>query len=295
MQNFKLVFIVSILSILLLAACSETDEKDLQPKITVSILPQKYLTERITGNNFRVSVLVPPGASPETYEPTPRQMRDLANSLLYFRTGYIEFERTIFKNVQEQNIDLRLVDTARGMDLIAADKVDHGDHVHLSGVDPHIWLTLPGVRIQLKNMVEAIIEADPENKDYYLYNYNTFKDELNELHSELTEKFIDLKRRTFLVFHPALGYFARDYGLTQISIEQEGKNPTPANMRKIVDIAREKGLRDVFIQMEFERDNARAVARELGGDVIEIDPLSENWMENFKKIADKLYEVLNKK
>lgn len=286
--------IIAVIVSMLLTACSERGQKDTQPSITVSILPQKYLTERITGNNFTVNVLVPPGASPETYEPTPKQMQDIAESRIYFRIGYIDFERTIIRNLQDQNNDLKFVNTSEGMDLITAGITEHGDHVHLQGVDPHTWLSVPGVKIQLENMLTAIVDIDPENKDYYWNNYNEFNNELDSLHKELTGKFSNIKRKTFLIFHPALAYFARDYGLSQISIEHEGKNPTASNMKQIVDIAREENIRDIFIQMEFERDNARAVARELGGEVIEIDPLSADWMENFKDIADKLYQVLNR-
>lgn len=288
------ILIFSALFILIQLSCSGPVQKDTEPSVMVSILPQKYLVERITGDNFRVNVLVPPGASAETYEPTPRQMQDVANSVIYFRIGYMEFENTVIRNLQRQNSRLNFVNTAAGVDLIASEIVEHGDHFHLSGVDPHIWLSIPAVKIQLDNILDAIIEADPENSRVYQDNYNIFVKELDELHATITEKLSDIKRRTFLIFHPALGYFARDYDLNQVSIEEEGKNPTAANMRKIVDIAREEGLRDVFIQMEFERDNATAIARELGGNVVEIDPLSENWLENMKLITEKLHEVLNK-
>lgn len=266
-------------------------ERD-KPVITVSIVPQKYFVERIAGDRFDINILVPPGAEPETYEPTPRQMQEVANSLVYFRIGYIEFERTVLRNLGTAGNGPLVVNTAYGMDLIAADIVDHGDHVHLYGVDPHIWLTAPGVKIQAGNMLDALVEADPDNAPLYNENYNNFALELDRLHAELTGKLNGLSRRTFIVFHPALGYFARDYDLTQISIEEEGKNPTVANMRKVVDIARQEGISDVFIQMEFERENARAVARELGGDVIELKPLSANWSANMREMADKIYEVL---
>ncbi len=281
-----------MLLILLLAACGEGVQKRDKPVVTVSILPQKYFVEKIAGDRFDINVLVPPGAEPETYEPTPRQMQEVANSLVYFRIGYIEFERTFLRNLRTAGNGPLVVNTADGMDLIAADIVDHGDHVHLYGVDPHIWLTAPGVKIQAGNMLEALVEADPDNAPFYTENYNSFAGELDWLHAELTDKFSDLGRRTFIVFHPALGYFARDYDLTQISIEEEGKNPTVANMRKVVDIARQEGISNVFIQMEFERENARAVARELGGDVIELRPLSANWSANMREMADKIYEVL---
>lgn len=290
-RSFQLSLVVTII---VLAACTQTVHQDARPTISVSILPQKYLTERIAGDNFKINVLVPSGSSAETYEPTPRQMQDAANSVLYFRIGYLEFERTLVRNIQAQNTNLRFVNTSEGINLIAAEIADHGDHVHLYGVDPHTWITVTGVRMQAENMLEAIIDADPDNKEQYLENYNIFIEELDQLHAELKKKFSDVKRRAFIIFHPALGYFARDYGLTQISIEQEGKNPTAANMRQIIDIAREEGIRDVFIQMEFELDNALVVARELGGEVIEINPLSENWMDSMTEIADKLFEVLNK-
>lgn len=292
MVRIKLLYIILIV-IIFMAACSERTSKDVQPTISVSILPQKYFTERIAGDNFRINVLVPRGASPETYEPTPIQIQDVANSLIYFRIGYIESERTISANIQQQNSDVVFINTAEGMDMIAAEIVDHGNHVHLYGVDPHTWMTIPGVRIQLENMLTAIIDADPENKDYYKDNYNKFLQELDQLHLSFTEKFSDTKRKTFLVFHPVLGYFARDYDLTQLAIEQDGKSPTTANMREIIDRAEEENIKDVFIQLEFERESAGTVARELGGEVIEIDPLNENWLENIKDTAEKLYEALN--
>ncbi|TVR73077.1 MAG: zinc ABC transporter substrate-binding protein [Marinilabiliales bacterium] len=284
--------ILPLLLILLLAACGGGMQERDKPVITVSIVPQKYFVERIAGDRFDINILVPPGAEPETYEPTPRQMQEVANSLVYFRIGYIEFERTVLRNLGTAGNGPLVVNTAYGMDLIAADIVDHGDHVHLYGVDPHIWLTAPGVKIQAGNMLDALVEADPDNAPLYNENYNNFALELDRLHAELTGKLNGLSRRTFIVFHPALGYFARDYDLTQISIEEEGKNPTVANMRKVVDIARQEGISDVFIQMEFERENARAVARELGGDVIELKPLSANWSANMREMADKIYEVL---
>ncbi len=285
---------IPLLFLFLLAACTGGMPEDDRPVVTVSILPQKYFVERLAGDKFNVNVLVPPGAEPETYEPTPRQLREVANSLVYFRIGYIEFERTVLRSLNQHGNGPLVVNTAEGVDLIAADIVDHGDHVHLYGVDPHIWLTAPGVRIQAANMLAALVKADPDNTRFYTDNFNSFSEDLDRLHEELTTKFSKLKKRTFIVFHPALGYFARDYDLTQISIEEEGKNPTPANMRKIIDIARQEDIRDVFIQMEFERDNAMTVARELGGDVIELKPLAANWSENMKEMAEKLYDVLDR-
>ena len=277
-----------------LAACSGSDTVDDRPVITVSILPQKYMAEKIAGDRYRINVMVPPGASPETYEPAPGQMRDVANSLLYFSIGYIEFERTMLNGILAGNSNLIAVNTAQGMEMIAAETVAHGDHFHHYGVDPHIWLSIPGVRIQAGNMTEAMVAADPDYKDLYLENYEKFVEELDQLHARVTEKLSNASRRSFLIFHPALGYFARDYVLTQIGIEEEGKNPTAASMKSVIDVARSEGLKDVIIQMEFERENASAVARELGGTVIGIDPLSEEWFKTMEDIAEKISLILNR-
>ena len=279
--------------ILLFAGCGVETGQDDRPVVSVSILPQKYFVERIAGDNFRVNVLVPPGASPETYEPTPGQIRDVANSLFYFSIGYIDFERTILNNVLSGNSGPVRINTSEGMDLIASEIVDHGDHVHLYGVDPHIWVSIPGAKVQVRNITAALIQADRKNKEFYLENFASFNDEIDALHASFTEKFGNAERNTFLVFHPSLGYFARDYQLEQIAVEQDGKSPTAANMRKIVDLASQEGIRDIFIQMEFERESAKAVARELGGDVIEIDPLSENWLKTMEELGEKMYAVLN--
>jgi zinc transport system substrate-binding protein len=289
----RVLHLFSMLLILAGVSCSSPVSVDSRQTIMVSILPQKYLAERITGDRFRIEVLVPPGASAETYEPTPRQIQDVANSKLYFGIGYMEFENTIVRNLRAQNTGVRFINTAEGVDLIAAEIVDHGDHAHLFGVDPHIWLSVSEVKVQVENMLEAVIDADPGNSSYYRENFLEFSRELDELHAGFINKFSDVKRRTFLIFHPALGYFSRDYDLNQVSIEDEGKSPTAANMRRVVDIARSEGIKDVLIQMEFERESARAVARELGGDIVRIDPLAENWMENISAIAETLYEILN--
>ncbi|MFP4366218.1 MAG: metal ABC transporter solute-binding protein, Zn/Mn family [Bacteroidales bacterium] len=290
----RYIILIPVFLMLIFAGCSGGTSVDDRPAVTVSILPQEYMVKRIAGDNFRINVLVPPGASPETYEPTPGQMRDVANSSLYFRIGYIEFERTVLNNIQLQNNELMVINTAEGVDLIAGEIVEHDDHVHLYGVDPHIWLSIPAVKVQVRNITESLIKKDPDNKDLYAANSSEFVKEMDQMHESFTERFEGTDRKTFLIFHPALAYFARDYGLNQISIEEEGKNPTASNMKKIIDLAREEGINDVFIQLEFERENAMAVARELGGEVIEIDPLSADWKGNMEVIAEKLHNTLTK-
>ncbi len=290
----KLIILATVAA-LLAGSCSPAekgeDEKDM---LTVSILPQKYFVEQIAGDNFDINVMVPRGASPETFEPAARQMKEAANSKAFFITGHLLFEKTLMKNIKSQNKDVKFVDTSRDVELIADDVADHGDHAHIHGADPHIWISLKEAEAQLSVILETIAEIDPDNEQYYRDNHERFISKIRALDEELTSRFKNAKGNSFLIYHPALSYFARDYGLQQISVEDHGKSPTPSHMKKIIDSARKKGLKDVFIQKEFERDNARAVARELGGDVIEVDPLSENWLENMEDMAEKILATLNR-
>ncbi len=284
----------AILAAIFLTGCSQGEMSDEKPVLTVSILPQKYFAEQIAGDNFKVNVLVPSGSGPETYEPTPRQIRDAANSKAVFITGHLLFEQTMIKNLKSRDEAVLFVDTSEGVDLIADDIVDHGDHVHIHGVDPHIWVSLREAKTQVETIAETIISVDPENEEIYRKNLRNLISGIEDLDERLTEKFRSAPKSSFLIYHPALSYFARDYGLTQISIEYAGKSPTPAHMKKTIDLAREKGLRDVIIQKEFERSSAKTVASELGGDVIEIDPLAENWLENMAEIGKKILKALNR-
>ncbi len=285
-------FILIVLSILIISSCAPRESAGEEDTLTVSILPQKYFVEQIAGENFKVNVLVPSGSSPETYEPAPRQIRDAANSKAIFITGHLLFEQTMIRNLRTSD-DVRFVDTSEGVDLIADNFVDHGDHVHIHGVDPHIWLSLREIKPQLKNITETVVSIDPENEEFYRENHRKFLSRIEDLDKKLSEKFRNSGKRAFLIYHPALSYFSRDYGLIQISVEAAGKSPSAAHMKEVIDIAREKGLKDVFIQQEFERSNAKTVANELGGNVIELDPLAENWLENMKSMGEKILEALN--
>lgn len=280
-----------IIVILVTASCSQvpTNEK---PSITVSILPQKYFVQRIVGDKFNIHVITPPGANHETYEPVPRQMKSLSESVLYFANGYLMFEDYLMKKMGNE-LKARMVDLSEGIDLIASDVVEHGDHVHLHGVDPHFWLSPREVRIQAETILTAVQNLDPDNSTYYKDNFYAFLDDLDKLEEHITTSLADSRIRTFLIYHPAFGYFARQFGLEQIALEMDGKEPTATHIRKIAEMAREKGIKTVLIQSQFNITAAEVVAREIGGTVEILDPLPEDWLENMYSITLTIRNALN--
>ncbi|PKQ65149.1 hypothetical protein BZG02_04805 [Labilibaculum filiforme] len=251
--------------------------------ISVSILPQKYFIERIAGDDFKVNVLIPPGASPETYEPTPNQMTDVAKSVAYFRIGNIPFETVWLGNLLEGADNIKDVDLSKGVELIKGQE-KHGDHFHEGGIDPHIWSSLKSVKILSANLYQELIKMAPEKKDIYEKNYQQFISEIDEL-DNLAE--FSLKRKqgkSFMIFHPALTYLARDYNLRQIAVEVDGKEPSPTYMKQLIEEAKRLEIKQVFVQKQFNVENAKAIVAEIDGEVVVIDPLAEDWLTEMKRI-----------
>ena len=256
----------------------------------VSVLPQKYFVEKIAGDHFNINVMIPPGASPVTYEPTPKQMKELTKSFVYFRIGHIEFEKSWMKKLININPDMEIIDLSKTADLIKPEhNHDHsheGHHHH--GVDPHIWTSPKEVKKQAALIFEYIATEAPEYNKEFKSNYNSFIQEIASLDSYLTRVLEPYKNNKFLIFHPALSYIARDYGLEQISIEIDGKEPTPANIRNIIDIAKKEQIKIVFVQKQFSMHNAEVIASEINGKVVQIDPLDYNWTESIRTIANEI-------
>lgn len=322
----KIIFAVSLL--LALAGCSREEQNTRQPgetskeklPVTVSILPQKYFVERIGGDKVDVNVMIPPGHSPATYEPIPRQLEDLSRSKLYFRIGYIAFEQAWMTNIAAANQNMKIVDTARGVQLIEASPPPeedthkennsraagtqaaetHRDHTHQNtaeshshtGIDPHIWLSPQAVKIQAQHISGALSQMDPANSAFYKRNFHAFATDIDNLNEEMTTALKDLRGRKFMVFHPAWGYLGRDFGLEQVAIEMEGKEPTPANLKKVIDLARQKNIRVIFVQKQFSIHSARTAAAEIGGKVVQLDPLALDWLNNMKQIARAFKDAL---
>ena len=274
-------------------------------KAFVSILPQAYFVERIGGNRVAVSVMVGPGQSPATYEPRPKQMAKLSEAKLYFRIG-VPFENVWMARISKANPGMRTIDTRKGIELLPMKAGHHGaggpDRHHRESVshhdhgnslnDPHIWLSLRLVKVQARNICDALIAEDPAHADYYEENLKAFHRDLDRLDTEIAGVLKGLKTRKLMIFHPALGYFARDYGLEQLPIEMEGKEPSAKSLARIIGQARKEGIKAVLVQEQFSSQSAEAVARAIRGKVVKVDPLAKEYLRNMRELAQTLAEVM---
>jgi zinc transport system substrate-binding protein len=250
-----------------------------EPPLSVftSILPQEYFVERIGGDRVEVQALVKPGSSPATYEPTPRQMAALSDAKIFFRIG-VPFENAFVPKIEEAMEGLRIIDTRRG--------------ITLRGKDPHIWLSPRLVKVQARTIAEALIEIDPAGKTGYEENLAAFLQDLDALDAKLAEALAPVKGKTLMVFHPAWGYFANAYGLEQEPIELEGKDPSGQQLARIIEMAKNEGVRVIFVQLQFSMESAKSVAEEIGGAVVQIDPLARDYIANLEGVAEAIRKAL---
>ncbi|MCP4757799.1 MAG: zinc ABC transporter solute-binding protein [Proteobacteria bacterium] len=273
-------------------------------KVFVSILPLKSFVEEIGKDLVEVGVMVRPGASPHTYEPKPKQMVAIVQTKLYFAIG-VGFEEVWLDKIAASNPAMEIVNVDHGIEKRAMPTHHRGDkyreedesneeneHGRHDGLDPHIWLSPPLVIKQAGTVRDALQKTDPTNRSLYEIHYRQFIKEVSELDRKLKDVFHGKRNLQFLVFHPSWGYFARAYGLKQIAIEIEGKNPKPAQLKELIQHARERDIRIVFVQPQFSARSAKLVARAIKGEVAFVDPLAENWMANLHQVAVKFERAL---
>lgn len=286
MNKYK--YLVFFLMLLFLVSCNRSQETDDKRIITVSIQPFSYFVESIAGDKFTINVLVPPGASPATYEPTPSAVRDLNDSDLLLLNGYLGYEQAWMKKIISVNSGVNVLNLSDNQNLIAASRHKHGDHYHLSGVDPHYWLSTLNAAVIADDILESLISIDPVNSSEYRENYNRLMKEILEVEEYISARLSGQEGLSFMIFHPALGYIARDFGLIQIPVEIEGKEPSPSAMKSFIDIGRKNDIKTIFVQREFDIKNARTISEEMGAEIVIIDPLSSDWSSTLKQIADLL-------
>ena len=265
-------------------------------KVFVSILPQAYFVERVGGERVDVSVLVGPGYSPATYEPTPRQMAELGKARVYFRIG-VPFEDVWITRISEANPQMKVIDTRSDVELRPLNayyfnKTSQHHPYSKSIKDPHVWLSLRLVKVQAQNICRALISEDPAQRAYYQDNLKAFHHDLDRLDAEIKETMENFKTRKFMAFHPAWGYFAWDYGLEQIPIEVEGKEPSARALAGLIKRAKQEGIKVVFVQAQFSTRNAETVAQAIGGRIVQIDPLAKDYLKNMRKIAETFRKVI---
>ena len=279
--------LLPILTLFICFACGNTAQKSEKAIITVTIEPLRYFTEAIAGENYQVVSMVPKGSSPESYDPTPQKLVNLSKSQAYFRIGHIGFEQAWMKKLEANCPNMKIYDTSKGIDLIRDKGHWHGNHFHEGGVEPHIWNSTQNALIIADNIYQALCELDSTHQADYKNRLDRLKQSIQQTDAE-TRKLLENADSTFLIYHPALSYFARDYGLKQISIEEGGKEPSPAQLKKLIETCRNENVHTIFVQQEFDQRNAQLIAHELGIDIVSINPLSYDWTEEMLQTAKAL-------
>jgi len=277
-------------AVFLLVAGNANAEKKLH--VFVSLPPQKYFVQQIGRALVDVEVMIPAGADPHIYEPKPRQMVALSKAGLYFATGIQPFENTWLKKIASSNPDMLVVYTDRGIQKIPMATRHHEEDRHAGELDPHIWLSPPLVMIQAQTILNALVEIDPAGRAVYEANCQAFVSELVALDAELKNIFAGKQGLQFMVLHPAWGYFAHTYGLKQIPVEIEGKDPKPAQLKELIEHAKQTQIKIIFVQPQVSPRNAKLVAKEIGGQVVSVDPLAANWSDNLREVAGKFKSAL---
>lgn len=306
-------FITGLFALLSIAACTRSPQTEEKPSFYVSILPLRSLIDSIVGDDFDVRVLVPVGASPETFEPTARQFVDLNRAELIFNVGLIDFETALLGKIDARE---KIVDLSRGIAPIAGscshtrsrDKRMPGNEqacgneqtpgngqaseynrtnnaAHRHGVDPHVWTSPRALQQMAANAYEAIRTAYPDSVKYTA-NYEKLQEQLRELDIRTAAKIAGSGVRRFIVYHPALTYYARDYGLEQIAVEADGKEPSARQLARLIRQAREDGIRKTFYQSQFPASVIEVIARDIDARSIEIDPLREDVIANIDHLTD---------
>jgi zinc transport system substrate-binding protein len=276
----------------IIASCGQQEHSGNKKLLTVSILPEKYFIDQIACEEYTVHVMIPPGANHEAFDPTPKQILELENSVAYFKIGNFEFERILMDKIGSISQAIKIINLSEGIDLLTdrdSSQVSPGEQ----GADPHIWLSPKEVKRMVLTIYLALEAIDPQRTEMYKKNYERLIIKLDSADNKLQSIFEQCRLHRFIIYHPALGYLARDYGLEQIAIEREGKNPAPAYLRQIIDFAKQEHIRIILIQKEFDTDNALAVAREINGTLIIIDPMAYDWFSNMEAIANTLNKALN--
>lgn len=253
-------------------------ESNAKPTVTVTIPPYQYFVDKIAGDKVDVNVMVSNGNNPETYEPYAQQMMELSKSALYLKVGSIGFEQTWMKKLQDNAPDMKVIDTSTG---ITPAKTPGGN------TDPHVWMSCKNARIISSNIFKALCQLEPENKTFFQKNYQQLLCSIDRQDSIVRKSFKDNPEmvRKFVIYHPILTYFARDYQLEQLAIEEEGREPSAAQLKSLIERARKEKIRYCLIQAEFANRNTTTFIRESHTKAMDINPLQADWANAMKEVS----------
>jgi zinc transport system substrate-binding protein len=271
-----------------LAACAPVAQPTVDKMgVMVTTLPQVEFVDAVGGDRVEVTAMVPPGANPHTYEVTPAQMTKLTKAKMYAKVGSpLEFELTWLDKLVAQNHNMLVVNCGQGIGLIESSDPDE------PGIDAHTWTSPQNVKTMVNNICTGLSQISPDDQPYFEKNRDSYVSKLDMLDADIRSSLNGIVSRTFIVYHPAWGYFARDYGLKQLGIEREGKEPQAAYMARLIKEAKENNIKVIFVSPQFDTRSAEAIAREIGGRVVSIDPEGRYYLDNMRKVAAAFREAL---
>jgi zinc transport system substrate-binding protein len=282
MVNNKITILVLLLIVPILCGCvSQNEAPTGKIRVAATIAPLSEFVKIVGGDKVAITVIVPPGAEPHTFEPTPSQMREVASADLYVMNGAgLEFWMAKMLQANERMV---VVDSSQGIALLQESEGE---------IDPHIWLSLRNAAVQVDNICSGLIEVDPQNKDYYKKNRDNYLEKLKALDEELNRTFASKKSKIFVVHHPAWTYFARDYGLSQVPLMENEKEPGPKYLGEVVDLAKKNNIKTIFVEPEYNPKAAEVIAREMNASIISLDPLAENYLVNMARAGREIAKSL---
>lgn len=269
-----------IICALLIVGCTTKSNSD-KKTIFVTITPMQSIIEEITAGDFDIEVIVPKGASPETFEPTPKQVTSFSDAEFIFSTGLIDFEQSL---VQRISGDAEVVNLSNGIELIAG-SCSHGNHKHKHGVDPHIWTSPRALRTMVTNAHKAIMAHYPDSVKYTEAT-GRLLERINRLDNYCATRIKAEGVEAMMIYHPAYTYYARDYGIEQIAIEHDGKEPSLRQTTALIEKAKEHGVKAILRQPQYSEDKVRAIANDAGAEIITTDPLAEDILGEIERVTE---------
>ena len=296
------IVLASLLVVLLATStlsCRQKEEASEKVGVVVTVLPQAEYVESVGGKRVNITVMVPPGANVHIYEPTPSQMTALAKAEMYAKVGSgVEFELVWIEKLIAANKYMLVVDCSKGIELQEMivepeheEEHEKGEPEH-SSMDTHVWMSPLNAQIMVRNISDGLIQVDPDNKTYYEQNRDAYLQELAELDQNIRDGLSGVTNRRFMVYHPAFGYFAKEYSLTMLPIEEEGKEPTAAGMAYLIKQAKEHNIKVIFAEPQFNPQSAEVIAEAIGGRVVFVDPLARNYIMNMRLLLDELVQAM---
>lgn len=280
MQRF---LTISILAVLMLS-CSQRENgtENSKLKVVVSILPYADFVKQLGGDLVEVSVMVPPGVSPVNYEPTPQQLKNFANSDIYFEVGgAFVFEKNWLNKIKSNYTDISFINTGKKIELIDE--------------NPHVWLGPAEASHIISIIADTLIKRIPTSEKIITQNKKDYLVKIEEIVTKYFDKFENSLNTTFLTYHPAWGYFANRFGLKEISIEDHGKEPHAHDLSNLIELAKENNINTIFVEPQFHEGSAEIIAGEIGAKLVELNPLPKNYIENLNDVAAKVYRSLQNK